>query len=108
MTGALARCADSYLLMLDEPWRARRLALLRRVLLGVAVLASASVATVLGFAVYMFAEGYSGGSSPHGVASLAFPMSFLVVIFAGLPCALVCALAWAGYFAAARRTGRGG
>jgi hypothetical protein len=73
MTGALARCADSYLVMLDEPWRARRLVLLRRFLLGMAVLASVSVAAVLGFAVYMFAEGYSGGGSPHGVASLAFP-----------------------------------
>jgi hypothetical protein len=93
--------------MLNDPWRARRLVLLRRVLLGLAVLASASVATALGFAVYMFAEGYSGGRNPQSVASLAFPLSFLVVIFAGLPCALVCALAWAGYFAVARRTTQG-
>jgi hypothetical protein len=40
--------------------------------LGLAVLASASVTAVLGFAVYMFAEGYSGGGDPQSVASLAF------------------------------------
>ena len=91
-----------------DPPRAQRLVLLRRMLLVLAVLASASLTAVLGFAVYMFAEGHSGGSNPQGVAKLGIPLSFVVVIFAGLPCALVCALSWAGYFAAARKATQGG
>ena len=78
--------------------------LLRRALLALAVLASAAVAAVLGFAVYLFAAGYSGGSNPQSIAPLAFPLSFLVVLIVGLPAALICAAAWAGYFAAARRS----
>jgi hypothetical protein len=37
-------------------------------------------------------------------APLAIPLSFLVVIVAGLPAALICALAWVSYVAAARRS----
>ncbi len=81
-----------------------RFVLLRRALLAFAVLASAAAAAVAGFAVYLFAEGYSGGSNPQSVAPLAFPLSFLVVIVTGLPAALVCVVAWASYFAAARRS----
>jgi hypothetical protein len=84
----------------------RRLVLVQRALLGFAVLASAAAAVVFGFALYLFAGGYSGGSNPESISALAFPLSFLVVIVVGLPAALVCALAWAGYLAAARRTRR--
>lgn len=93
-------------MMPDDPPPPRWLVLLRKGLLGFAVLASAAVALVFGFAVYLFATGYSGGSNPQSVAALAIPLSFLVWIFVGLPTALVCALAWAGYFAAARRSRR--
>lgn len=50
--------------------------------------------------------GYSGGSNPESISALAFPLSFLVVIFVGLPAALICGLAWAVYFAVARRSRR--
>lgn len=78
--------------------------LLRRTALALAVLASAAVAAVLGFAVLLFAQSFSGGGDPQSVAALAFPMALLVVIVAGLPAALACAAAWAGYAAAARRS----
>jgi drug/metabolite transporter (DMT)-like permease len=77
---------------------------LRRALLAFAVLASAAVTAVLGFAIYLFVAGYSGGSNPQSVAPVAFPLSFLVVLLVGLPAALVCAAAWVGYSAAARRS----
>ena len=80
--------------------------LLRRVLLGFAVLVSAAATLVFGFAIYLFVCGYSGGSNPESISALAFPLSFLVVIFIGVPAALICALAWAGYFAVARRSRR--
>ena len=70
--------------------------LLRRALLALAVLTSAAVAAVLGFAVYLFTAGYSGGSNPQSIAPLAFPLSFLVLLIVGLPAALICAAAWAG------------
>jgi hypothetical protein len=76
----------------------------RSALLAFAVLASPAAAAVLGFAVYLFAEGYLGGSNPQSIAPLAFPLSFLVLIVAGLPAALVCAVAWAGYAAVARKS----
>jgi len=78
----------------------------QRALLGFAVLASAAAAVVFGFALYLFAAGYSGGSNPESISALAFPLSLLVMTVVGLPAALVCALAWAGYLAAARRTRR--
>ena len=53
--------------------------LLRRALLALAVLASAAAATVVGFAVYLVVEGYSGGGDPQSVAPLAFPIAFLVL-----------------------------
>jgi hypothetical protein len=79
---------------------------LRGVLLALAVLASVAVVAVAGFAAYLFAEGYSGGSDPQSVAPLAFPLSFLVLVVADLPATVVCAAAWAGYSAAARKNRR--
>ena len=79
---------------------------MQRALFGFAVLASAAAAVVFGFALYLFAAGYSGGGDPQSISALAFPLSFLVIIFVGVPTALVCALAWAGYLAAARRCRR--
>lgn len=77
--------------------------MLRGALLGFAVLTSAAAAAVLGFAAYLFAEGYSGGSSQQGVAALAFALSFLVLAVVGVPLTLACAVSWAGYLTAARK-----
>jgi hypothetical protein len=101
----VARDDDGYLMSNNLP-PARRLVLLRGALLALAVLASAAVVAVAGFAVYLVAEGYSGGSDPRSVAPLAFPLSFLVLVVAGLPATVVCAAAWAGYSAVARKSRR--
>ncbi len=101
----LARGGDGYL-MLNDPPRVTRLVLLRRALLALAVLTSAAAAVVLGFAACLFAQGYSGGSDPQSVAALAFPLSFLVLAVVGAPVTLACAASWAGYLAAARKSGR--
>lgn len=77
--------------------------MLRGALLAFAVLTTAAAAAVLGFAAYLFAEGYSGGSNQQGVASLAFPLAFLVLAVVGVPLTLACTLSWAGYFSAARK-----
>lgn len=92
--------------MLNDPPRATRLVLLRGALLAFAMLTSAAAAAVLGFAAYLFAEGYSGGSNPQSVAPLAFPLSLLILAFAGIPLTLVCAGSWAGYLSAARKIRR--
>jgi hypothetical protein len=84
--------------------RATRLVLLRRALLVLAVLASAAAAAVLGFAGYLFTEGYSGGGDPQSVAPLVFPIAFLILAVLGLPAAVVCAASWTGYLAAARKS----
>jgi len=81
---------------------ARRLVLLRRALLALAVRAAA--VTVAGFAGYLIIEGYSGGGDPQSVAPLAFPIAFLVLAVVGLPVAVVCAATWTGYVAAARKS----
>ena len=79
--------------------------LLRRVLLGFSVLTSAAVAAVAGFTACLFSEGYSSGGDPQSVTPLAFPLSLLVLLVAGLPATLACAATWAGYFAVARVRG---
>jgi hypothetical protein len=89
--------------MLNDPPRAARLGLLRGALLTFAVLTSVVAAVVVGFAAYLFAEGYSGGSSQQSVAALAFPLAFLILAVAGLPLTLACAVSWAGYLSAARK-----
>ena len=83
---------------------ARRLVLLRRALLALAVLASAAAVTVAGFAGYLIIEGYSGGGDPQSVAPRAFPIAFLVLAVVCLPVAVVCAATWTGYGAAARKS----
>ena len=82
---------------------ARRLVLLRRALLALAVLASAAAVTVAGFAGYLIIEGYSGGGDPQSVAPLAFPIALLIMAVVGVPVALACAASWAGYLTAARK-----
>ena len=42
-------------------------------------------------------------SLESGVASLAFPLAFLVLAVVGVPLTLACTLSWAGYFSAARK-----
>lgn len=86
--------------------RARWLALLRWVLLALAVLASAAAFAVIMFAVYLFSEGYSGGGDPQSVAPLAFPLAFGVLAVVGLPTALACAAAWTGYVTVTRKSRR--
>jgi len=90
--------------MISESPRAGRLVLLRRVLLALALLVSAVAAVVLGFATYLFIQGYSGGGDPQSVAPLAFPIALGIFALVGLPVALACAGSWIGYFAAARRS----
>jgi hypothetical protein len=94
---ASARRADIDVMMRDDRSRPRRLVLSRRVLLAFAVLASAVVAAVLGYAVFLLAWGYSHADP------MAIPYFYLVVIVAGTPAALVCGVAWAGYAAVTRR-----
>jgi hypothetical protein len=89
-----------------HPSKAQWLLVLRRVVFGLAVLASAAEASVLGYAAFFFVWGYSGGSDPASPDPLLIPLAFLVVLVAGLPIALVCAVTWAGYFAMARRRTR--
>jgi hypothetical protein len=90
-------------LMLNDPPRATRLVLLRAALLTLAVLTSVAAAAVLGFAAYLFAQGYADGGRQQGAAPLAFPLSFLIAVVVGLPLTLTCALSWAGYVATSRR-----
>jgi len=90
--------------MMNDYSRATRLVLLRRSLLVLAVLVSAVAAAVVGFAGYLFTEGYSGGGSQQSVAPLAFPLAFLVLATVGLPVAAACAASWIGYLAVARRS----
>jgi hypothetical protein len=92
--------------MLNYAPRVTRLTLLRDALLGVAVLTSAATATVLGFCVYLFIQGYSDSNDPQSVAPLAFPITFLILAYIGLPLALACAASWIGYLSAARRNRR--
>jgi hypothetical protein len=89
--------------MTNHPPRATRLVLLRGALLAFAVLTSAAAAVVLGFAAYLFAEGYSGGGNPQSVAPLAFPFAFLLLGVVGLPLTLACAVSWVGYRTATRK-----
>ena len=77
-------------------------------MLALSVLASAAVAVILGFVVYLFVGGYSGGSSPASVAPALFPVAILLFIVAGLPAMLVCGLLWAGYARSTRPRGRPG
>jgi hypothetical protein len=90
--------------MMNFPSRAQRLVLLRRALLAFSVLASAAAAVVVGFAAYLFTEGYSGGGDPQSVAPLAFPLAFLIMAVVGLPASVLCAASWTGYLAAARKS----
>jgi len=92
--------------MMNHFPQARRLALPRRALLAIAVLASAAAAVVIALVDYLFAEGFSGGGNPQSVAPLAFPIAFLILAVVGLPVAVFCAATWTGYFAAARRSRR--
>ncbi len=75
-------------------------------MLGLSVLASAAVAVILGFVVYLFVGAYSGGGSPTNVAPVLFPVAILLFIVAGLPAMLVCGLLWAGYTRSTRRRDR--
>src|SRR5579859_5662312 len=98
----LARGGDGCLMPNDSP-RATPLALLRGVLLALAVLTSAAAAAVLGFAAYLFVQGYSGGGSQQSAAPVAFLLAFLVLVVVGLPLTLAGALSWAGYVTTARK-----
>jgi drug/metabolite transporter (DMT)-like permease len=89
--------------MMNHPPRTTRLLLLRGALLTFAVLTSAAAAVVVGFAVYLFAQGYSGGDNPQSVAPLAFPISLVILAVVGVPLALASAASWAGYLTANRK-----
>lgn len=89
--------------MTNDSSRDRRLARLRWALLAFAVLASAAAAIVVGFAAYLFSQGYSGDGDPQSVAPLAFPIALLILAYVGLPASLVCAAGWLGYAAVDRK-----
>ncbi len=80
--------------------------LLRGALLVLAVLASAAVVAVAGFAAYLFVGAYSGGSDPQSVTPLLLPIAVLVLVVAGLPAAALCAAAWIGYSTVNRKSRR--
>jgi hypothetical protein len=77
-------------------------------MLVLSVLASAVVAVILGFVVYLFIGGYSGGSSPTSVAPVLCPIAILLFMVAGLPSMLLCGVMWAGYSLSKRRRTRAG
>ena len=81
----------------EDPSRIRRLATLRWVLFAFALLTSAGAVAVAAFAVSLLVTGFSGGSNPESINALAIPIAFVVII-AGAPVALVCALTWVAYF----------
>ena len=92
--------------MMSYPPRAARDVILRRALLAVAVLTSAAAVVVVGFAVSLFASGYSGDGDPQSMSGLAFPIAFLILGVVGLPLMLASAASWAGYLSAARKNRR--
>ena len=85
-----------------------RLSWLSRALLVLSVAASAAVAVIVAFVVYLFIGGYSGGSSPTSVTPVLFPIGILLLVLVGLPSALICGLLWSGYSLSRRRDGRAG
>jgi hypothetical protein len=86
----------------EDPSRARRLAALRWVTFAFALLMSAAAVAAAAFAVSLLVTGFSGGSNPESINALAIPIA-VVVILAGAPVALVCALAWLAYSKVTRR-----
>lgn len=79
---------------------------LTKVLFALAVLASAVTVLLLGFVVYLFIGGYSGGHSPTNVAPVLFPIAFLLFFLAGLPAVMVSLGLWIGFGLSAARTRR--
>jgi hypothetical protein len=89
--------------MIQDAWRSL---LLNRILLVLAVLASAATVLLIGFLVYRFIQGYSGGNDATGGADLdlASPFAVLFFVVAGIPALLMCGLLWLAY--AASRSAR--
>jgi hypothetical protein len=81
--------------------------LLSRILLVLAMLATAGVAAIIGLVIYFFIGGYSGGSDPTNIAPVLFPVAILLFLFAGLPAMLVCVLLWLGYARSSRTPSAG-
>jgi hypothetical protein len=84
--------------------KARRLELQRRILLAVALLASAAAAVVVGFGMYLIVESYAVPGGPESLGGLAFALGAIELAVVGLPAVITCGLAWAGYAGAARRS----
>ena len=107
---APARPDDCYLMTPGNSSRAaskaRWLVVLRRVVFGFAVLASAAEAALIGYVAFFFIYGYWGGTDPASPDPLLIPLAMLVLFVVGMPIGLVCAVTWAGYFAMARRRTR--
>lgn len=80
--------------MIQHAWRSL---LLNRILLVLAVLASAATVVILGFIVNLFIAGFSGGNDPTSVAPLAFPFAVVFYVIAGIPAVLICAALWVAY-----------
>jgi ABC-type polysaccharide/polyol phosphate export permease len=73
--------------------------LLNRILLVLAVLASAATAVLIGFLVNLFIQGFSGGNDPTSIAPLAFFFALVFYVVAGIPAQLICGLLWVAYAA---------
>jgi hypothetical protein len=87
--------------MIKRSWRSL---LLNRILLVLAILATAAAVVILGFLINLFIAGFSGGNDPTSVAPLAFPFALVFFVIAGIPALLVSTLLWFAY--AASRTAR--
>lgn len=81
----------------------RRLSPLSIVLLVLSILASAGLLVLLAGLFYLFAQGYSGGNDPTSVAPLAFPVSFVLFLYFGVPVAMLCTVLWLGFAFSLRR-----
>jgi ABC-type polysaccharide/polyol phosphate export permease len=80
--------------MIQRAWRSPWL---NRTLLVLAVLVSAATVVILGFLVYLYFQGYSGGNDPTSVAPLAFLFAIALYGIVGIPAQLICALLWVAY-----------
>jgi hypothetical protein len=82
--------------MIQRAWRSLWL---NRTLLVLAVVASAATVVIIGFLVWLYFQGYSGGNDPTSVAPLAFLFAIALYGIIGIPAQLICALLWLAYSA---------
>ena len=89
--------------MIQRAWRSL---LLNRILLVLAVLASAAAVVIFWFIINLFIAGFSGGNDPTSIAPLAFPFALLFFVIAGIPAMLICAMLWLAFAGSKRASAR--